>query len=42
MELASAHRHVQGRQGLIYGSQVVRQQVQETGGQKDTPRKAAY
>lgn len=35
-------RHMQGCQGLIYSTQVVRQQVQETCGQKDTARKAAY
>ena len=33
---------MQGRQGFIYGSQVVRQEVQETGGQKDTSCEAAY
>lgn len=29
-------------QGLVYSTQVVRQQVQETCGQEDTARKAAY
>lgn len=42
MQMTRAHRHMQGRQGLIYSTQVVRQQVQETCGQKDTARKAAY
>lgn len=42
MQMTRAHRHMQGCQGLIYSTQVVRQQVQETCGQKDTARKAAY
>jgi hypothetical protein len=34
-------RHMQGLQGLIYGSQVVRQQVQKTCSQKDSSCEAA-